>query len=303
MYVNQFRILLVTLFITAGILYSCHEEETVIKGFEITLLKKQESDSTYTIRISTGKVTSAVTITINISGSAIPGADFTFDLPATSSSSNGIGIISSSSSSTSSTNDKELTVGSGESYAELTFKIIDDKFVEPGNETIFFQITGISDATIDNALQNRICKVILTDNDTPPIDAMQVDLSWNVSDGSLFNTSNFDMYLVNNVVISNSKVVSKEMISSVYSTNKTSLESFTMDNSLADDTYYVLIRFVSGTADSAIEIIASEGDMYSRAAGTIGVVDVGKDFYYGPITKTGNSYSGRQLSPSFLRSD
>jgi hypothetical protein len=304
---NELQCIGVTLLFVFGVFLSaCQKEDVTVDGFETTSLEKIESDSVFTIKILTGKVSSSLTITIAVSGTAIQEADYTFDLPAsTTTTPGGIHVITSSTSnsSTSSALDRQLTVASGETYAELSFQLINDKFIEPRSETIYFQIIDVSDADVYNALKNKMCVVAIQDDDQPPSDGLQVDLSWSLNDGSLFNTADFDMYLANNVVISNSQVTSKELISSVSSTSKTSLESLTLGSSLPNDTYYVVIRFISGSADATIEIIASEGDSYSRASGRILSSDVGRDFYYGPIVKSGNNYSGRKTSPAIIISD
>jgi len=281
---------------------SCRDEERKEQGFEITSLEKQEGDGSYTVRISTGTLKSSTIITIGIDGSAILEADFTLNVASTNTSSDGINFWSSSSSS-SSANEKQITVSADQTYVDVPIKVIDDQFIEPESESIHLEIIEISDSEIDNAIQNRTCEIVINDNDTPPTNAMQVDLSWYTHNGSLFSTSDFDLYLVKNVVISKNQIVSKEVVADVYSTNKTTLESFTLSRSLPDGTYYALIRFVSGTADSAVEIIASEGNNYSHAASDIRVADVGRDFYYGPIVKSGSSFSGRKVAATLITPD
>jgi len=255
---------------------ACEEEETPV-GFELTSGVAAEGDGVQKISIHLGKVaTSSITITYVVGGTASLDGDYK--------------LISNTNYSLSS---MSLVVKEGESNGSLTFELIDDSHLEPRNETIYFEITGISDVELNAALQHRQFSFEIQDNDTSPADGMQVDLSWNVGEGISINAANFDLYLARQVVISNNEMVDFELVQQMSSTNPAGFESFVVNRETADEVYYIIIRFVAGTMNSDVFLHMSQGVNYGFASGKVSTNSVGKDLYYGPITKNGNNFRFR----------
>ena len=266
--------------------YSCSDEEGTVVGFETDVVRKTESDSVYSVKILLGKVTTSTTVTIDIYGTAALDGDYSM-VTQQDTSTNIVPVTGSSSASS----QQVFVVPAGGSYAELFFRIKDDPYVEPRAENILFRISAISNESIEASLQNFEYQFIITDNDTPPSDALRVDLSWRLGDGISVTNGDFDMYLVKNVVVSNGQVTNKDFVDQVTSKNTTGFESFNLDSSVPDDKYYIMIRYVSGTYDADTELILSKSSSYSRVTAHIASTSVGKDFYFGPITKSGTTFS------------
>ena len=275
-----FLLIIVTLF------FSCTDSEDTAVGFETSGVQRTESDSTYSVRIHLGKVTAATTVTIDIFGTAALDGDYQMTVPVDLTSSL-IPVTGSSSVSS----QQVLTVQAGNSYVDLFFKIIDDPYVEPRAENIYFRISDISNESIAASVKNLEYQFVIVDNDKPPADAMRVDLSWRLGDGISITNGNVDMYLATNVVVSNGLVVSRDLVASVSSTNETGFETFTIGSSVPDGKYYIMVRYVSGSYDADTELVMSKGTSYTRATARITAANVGKDFYFGPLTKSGSSYS------------
>ncbi len=73
--------------------------------------------------------------------------------------------------------------------------------MEPTRELIYFQLTGISDTDIAAEANNVTYTFEIIDNDVPPTNALQVDLSWSLGDGVSINETNFDLLLANNITL------------------------------------------------------------------------------------------------------
>lgn len=262
------------IFICFLLVLACEEEETGI-GFEIASGIGKEGDGTQTITINLGKeVTSAITITYIVGGTASLDGDYK--------------ILSNSNYSTSSL---ALTVKEGESTASLSFQLIDDTHIEPSGETVYFEITDISDGELNASLQHVQYTFQIEDNDTPPADGLQVDLSWNTGEGVSTNTANFDLYLAHEVEINDDgEITNLELVDQLFSTNTKGFESFIINDEIEDEEYYIIIRFVEGTSDTDVFLYLSQGNEYAFASGRVTTDYVGKDVYYGPISKSGNNF-------------
>ncbi len=284
---SSFRRFIFFLMMPSVLFYSCSDNEDTAVGFETSTLQRNESDSTYSVRINLGKVTAPTTITIDIYGTAALDGDYQIiTAPVVPSS-----ILVAVTGSSSLLSQQVLTVQAGNSYADLFFKLIDDPYVEPRAENIYFRISDISNESIAASVTNQDFQFTIIDNDTPPSDAMRVDLSWRLGDGISVTNGNLDMYLVTNVVVSNGQVISKDLVEGVNSVHESGFETFNIGSALADGKYYIMVRYVSGTYDADTELVMSKGTGYTRATARITAANVGKDFYFGPITKSGSSYS------------
>lgn len=267
----------VGLLLVFSIILSC-EEEAGNAGFTITQTSGNEGDGKQTLTINLGKTASSETKLYFITGgTAGLDGDYTLLTEALF---------------YATTSARSITIPAGESSATLSFNLIDDGQIEPREEVIYFQITGSSDGNLDESLGNAIAEFRISDNDTPPASGLQVDLSWYVDQGASINTSNFDLFLAKDVVFDEvGEVSSFEEMSGAYSANERGFETLILDSELSDTDYYVIIRYMSGSADSNVSLGFSQGTRYGRASGWISPEYVGKDIFYGPIQKSGNSFS------------
>lgn len=249
---------------------ACEEEEELL-GFVNTSGYATEADGTQTLTINLGKkATSSITITYIVGGSASVDGDFR--------------ILSNTSFTTDASSSFTLTVPEGSSTASLTFELIDDIQIEPGSESIYFQITGISDSDLTGSLQQLQYVFKVEDNDVAPANGLQVDLTWDLGDGVSINNANFDLYLARNLQLNDEgDISSMELIDRVLSTNTKGFETIIIDDSIAEDEYYIIIRFVTGTLAANVFLHMSEDDDYETASGRVTTDFVGKDIYYGPV--------------------
>lgn len=248
-------------------------------GFTTPSGVASEGEGIKTITIDLGrKVTSGATISYLVGGSAFLNGDYEILNP---------GSINSST--------LVAQVKSGESKAVLSIELIDDNHVEQETESIYFFITGSSDADLNGSLKNNQYVLEIEDNDVAPTEGLQVDLSWNTGDGVSINTANFDLYLARNVKLSATGQLSDfEVIDSPKSVNATGFESFIMGQNITDEIYYVIINFIDGTSGAEIFLHMSHGSQYGTASGRVNTNHVGKSVYYGPISKKGNTFKFEQ---------
>jgi hypothetical protein len=224
------------------------------------------------------KVTSGTTINYVVSGTAFLNGDYEIRNPGSVNSSTFV-----------------VQVRTGESKATLSIELIDDNHVEQENESIHFLITGSSDTDLNGSLKNNQYVLDIEDNDTPPTNGLQVDLSWNTGEGNSINTANFDLHLATNVELGNNgQLLEFELMSDPKSTNATGFESITLSPDITDEVYYVIIKFVEGTSPADVYLHMSQGSQYGTASGHVDTNYVGKSVYYGPISKNGNTFSFRQ---------
>jgi hypothetical protein len=252
------------------LLVACEEEDELL-GFVNTSGSASEAEGTQTLTINLGKkATSSITITYIVGGTASVDGDFR--------------ILSNTSFTTDASSSFTLTVPEGSSSASLTFELIDDIQVEPVNESIYFQITGISDSDLIGSIQHLQYIFKVEDNDVAPTNGLQVDLTWNLGDGVSINNANFDLYLARNVQLNNEgDIISMELVDQVLSTNTKGFETIVINDSIADDEYYVIVRFVKGTLTANVFLHLSHDEDYEIASGRVTTDFVGEDIYYGPI--------------------
>ena len=84
-----------------------------------------------------------------------------------------------------------LVVKEGESAGVFSFELIDDIVPEPRKEVIYVEITNISDPELNASLQHKQFTFEIQDNDSPPADGLQVDLTWTVGEGISINAVKF----------------------------------------------------------------------------------------------------------------
>jgi len=121
-----------------------------------------------------------------------------------------------------------------------------------------------------------------------------VDLSWNLGDGVSIMVANFDLYLARNVKFNNSgQLTSFDVVEEPQSKELLGFENFVINDEISDETYYVIIRFVEGSLDADVFLELSQGSQHGSASGHVSTNYVGRDVYYGPISKSGNNFSFR----------
>ena len=245
-------------------------------GFTTPSGVANEGDGVKTITIDLGRtVPSGTSIYYLVGGSAFLNGDYEILTPA---------------SLTSST--FAVQVKTGESTATIPLELIDDTHIEQGRESIYFLITGSSDFDLNESLKNVQYVLEVEDNDSAPTDGLQVDLSWNTGDGVSINTANFDLYLARNVQFgSDDQLANFDFVDSIRSTNSSGFESFILSQDITDEVYYVIINFAEGSTGAELFLHLSQGNKYRTASGRVNTSYVGKNVYYGPISKRGNSFS------------
>jgi hypothetical protein len=245
-------------------------------GFTTPSGVANEGDGVKTITIDLGRtVATGTTIYYMVGGSAFLNGDYEILGPASLTSSTFV-----------------VQVKGGESRAILSIELIDDTHVEQRPESIYFFITGSSDSDLNGSLRNVQYVLEVEDNDTAPTAGLQVDLSWNTGDGVSINTANFDIFLARNVQLdSNDQLIDFELVDSVRSTNPSGFESFILPQDITDEVYYIIINFVEGSTGAELYLHLSQGSEHGTASGRVNTNYIGKNVYYGPISKNGNTFS------------
>jgi hypothetical protein len=259
-------------------LVACEENEDRY-GFTTPSETAKEGDGIKNITIDLGRtVASGTTINYLVHGSAFLNGDYEIRNPGSVSASTFV-----------------VQVKSGESKATLSIELIDDNHVEEENESIYFLITGSSDTDLSASLKNNQYVLEIEDNDVAPTNGLQVDLSWNTGEGVSINTANFDLYLAKNVELGNNgQLLEFELMENPKSTNTSGFESIVLGQEITDEVYYVIINFVEGTSPADVFLYMSQGSQNGTASGHVNTSYIGKNVYYGPISKNGNSFSFRQ---------
>lgn len=237
-----------------------------------------EGDGVKTITIDLGRtVPSGTSIYYMVGGSASLNGDYEISTPSSLTSSSFV-----------------VQVKTGESTATIPIELIDDIQIEQGRESIYFFITGSSDSDLNGSLKNVQYILEIEDNDSAPTAGLQVDLSWNTGDGVSINTANFDLHLARNVQLdNNNQLADFQLVDRIRSTNSSGFESFILPEDLTDEVYYIIINFVEGSTSAELFLHLSQGSEFGTASGRVNTSYVGKNVYYGPITKDGNTFSFR----------
>ncbi|WP_343671737.1 Calx-beta domain-containing protein [Chitinophaga sp.] len=225
-----------------------------------------EGDGTASITVTLPSTqTSDVTVTANLAGTAILNGDYQV------------------------TTDTTLTIAAGSTSATLTFGIFDDEVVE-SSKTI-----NVTFSSSSATLSSSTATITITDNDTDQSSEGAVsELTWDA--GTLVD---LDLYLVNNVTITDNSVDSYNVLSG--STNSTGFESLLLSNDLDDDTYYVVTAYSDGARDVNYDFnMKVDGNTVLEDSYSFSASEVGYGYFYGPITKSGTAYSVGRTANSVL---
>ncbi|MBL0742250.1 hypothetical protein [Chryseolinea lacunae] len=271
--------MLASLLMAALVLVSCDENDaTKPAGFDASSSTGDESGGTQTATLSLGKAAASdVVLTFNVKGTAALGGDYTLLTPS------------------------PITIKAGASTASIEFKLIDDSIIESADKKITFSIATITGYTVDASADRNSYTYTITDNDEIPASGMQVDLTWDLGEGVDIDTADLDLYLVYNVVVNGNEVTSMDVNEDTYSANESGFESFVIDPGLKDTEYYVVAVYRSGDVAVPFTLGFSHNTTGSNnSAGSFTASEVGTALFYGPIQKSGDTFS-RTKAPTYTK--
>lgn len=266
------------LFITV-LFMSCQDNNnSQPTGFDVAASTGAEDAGTQSATLKLNKAASSdVTVTFALKGTAALNGDYTLLTPS------------------------PLTVKAGSSTAQIDFKIIDDSVIEATDKKITFEITGVRGQTLDTNSDRLTYTYTITDNDKIPTDGMQVDLTWNLGEGVDIDSANLDMYLVYNVVVENNQVTSLDINQDIYSEKTSGFESFVISSAVKDTEYYVAAVYKEGSVAVPFTFgFSTTANGSSQSAGSFTSSDAGSALFYGPIQKSGNTFS-RLAAPQLVK--
>jgi len=187
------------------------------------------------------------------------------------------------------TTDTTITIAAGSTSASLSFDIFDDEVVE-SDKTI-----SVSFSSSNATLSNSTATITITDNDTDQSSSGLVsELTWDA--GSLVD---MDLYLANNVTISDNTVTDYNLLSG--STNTTGFESLLLSNDLDDAEYYVLVYYAEGAREVTYTLTnRASGNTVYEDTYNFAADEEGGAYFYGPFTKSGTAYSIGRAANSVL---
>ena len=212
-----------------------------------------------------------VSLTINLSKAASQNIKLTYDLSGTAILNGDYEVDSAS----------QITIPAGQTSATLKFTIYDDAVVE-GDKTIKVKISTASNANLSNATAT----ITIKDNDVSKAsNGLQTDLYWDA--GSLVD---LDLYIANNVVITNNTVTSLNLVDS--SEHDKGFETAMINNSNPDGDYYIAVSYSSGTRNVNYTLrFNGPGGISDTTSDVFSVSDIGYAYFLGPIHKSGSTYS------------
>lgn len=261
--------------LAALLVSSCGEEELETAGFTTNRGSANESAGSQSITIELGgTTTTSTTISYSVGGNARLDGDYRLT--------SRTGYF---------TTGLAITVPAGVSQATLDFDLIDDDQIERENELIYFAITSVSDQSLAKNITHTTLVFEITDDDTSPDDALQIDLSWDLGDGVRINGANFDLYLANDIALDNGVVTGFTAVNDVSSANDSGFETVLVSNDFPDGQYYAIIDFLSGESAAELWLNFNSENISRVANGQVAATSVGKKLYFGPITKTGSNYA------------
>lgn len=182
-----------------------------------------------------------------------------------------------------------VTIPAGSTSATIQFTIFNDAVIE-SDKTIEITLTSGDDVNFSSS------KEVITINDDETDrseEGLQTDLVWDA--GSMVD---MNLYVANNVVFSGDTATDYNLVSG--SENENGFESVFIDNEDADDEYYIVVSYNSGSRDvnfaltwngPSIDNVTQE-DSFTAA-------DEGYAIFWGPIVKNGSSY-GRLSHGTFF---
>lgn len=239
---------------------SCEDDSEVSPSASVkdVLQTVDESIGTASVTIDLGKeATESMTINYQISGSAVLNGDFEV------------------------TSGSSLVIAKGARTATLNLTIFDDQVLEDEKSII------VNFSSDDLQFTDNNATIQITDNE-PDISAsgLQVDLTWD--SGKLVN---LNLYTAHNVVIGNDdSVESFDLLQE--SIAEKGFESILINNKDQDDQYYIVINYAAGSRDVKYKLNYNGPSITNVATdGSFAASNAGYAIFYGPIDKSGSTYS------------
>jgi hypothetical protein len=173
-----------------------------------------------------------------------------------------------------------LTIAAGSTSATLTFELFDDSVVEASKEII------VEFSSSAAKFSNSTSTITITDNDNSrAASGLNTDLTWD--GGSMVD---LDLYYANNVTISNNSVSDYNLLSG--STETYGFESLLLSNNADDGEYYIVVAYTEGSRVVNYTLTYNAPNITDEEVdGQLTTSQVGYALFYGPVTKSGSSYS------------
>jgi hypothetical protein len=233
----------------------------------------EENAGTQKVSISLGKTVSASTqLYFELSGTASLNGDYK--------------LLTSS----------PVTIAVGASTATISIQVIDEAIIE-STESVIVQLTAAGNGIeLSSNTTKNIFTLTINDNDTAPEnDDVQIDLTWGSGGGDNIDDEDLNLYIVNNVEISDETITDFDMYDG--SENESGFESLTLPSDAPDGDYYIVVAYNAGSSSVDYKInLNGAGYSNDSATGTFSSSDVGYAVFYGPLSKSGTSY-GRVAKP------
>jgi hypothetical protein len=233
----------------------------------------EENAGTQKVSISLGKTVSASTqLYFELSGTASLNGDYK--------------LLTSS----------PVTIAAGASTATISIQVIDEAIIE-STESVIVQLTAAGNGIeLSSDTTKNIFTLTINDNDTAPEnDDVQIDLTWGSGGGDNIDDEDLNLYIVNNVEISDETITDFDMYDG--SENESGFESLTLPSDAPDGDYYIVVAYNAGSSSVDYKInLNGAGYSNDSATGTFSSSDVGYAVFYGPLSKSGTSY-GRVAKP------
>lgn len=244
--------------------------------------KKENGSGTPVVSLSdTAKSVSenagTVSLTINLNEAASQSIQLDYELSGTAILNGDYEIDSSS----------HVTIAAGSTTATVKFTIYDDEVPEAG-KTIHIKFSSSASVSFSNAEAT----ITITDNDaSQAANGLQTDLTWDA--GALVD---LDLYVFNNVTIdANNNITGYDVVRG--SEHDKGFESVLIYNSDADGVYYIAVSYYAGSRSVNYSLNFNGPNITNETANdSFSTSDVGGGLLFGPITKSGSSYSRQRGS-------
>ncbi|MFT3824867.1 MAG: Calx-beta domain-containing protein [Chitinophagaceae bacterium] len=173
-----------------------------------------------------------------------------------------------------------ITIAAGSTTATIQFTVYDDAVPE-ADKTIHVKLVSS-----DLSFTDTSATITIHDNDVSnAANGLQVNLLWDAG-----AHVNLDLYVANNVQISNNEITDFDLVSG--SQNKYGFESVLLNNSATDGEYYIVAYYESGSRAINYTLNWNSPSFTDvESEGSFTTADVGYAQFWGPVTKSGSSYS------------
>ncbi|MEM7551812.1 MAG: hypothetical protein AAF363_19180 [Bacteroidota bacterium] len=188
-----------------------------------------------------------------------------------------------------------ITIAPGVNSFDFEIEIIDEQLIESFNDTLTITITNAENLQIPVGANSF--DLIITDNDVAPTNGVQFDLEWFLGEGVDIDLTDLNLALATGVVIENNSIVDFNAVQSPIGNNSMGFESFILSNDAPDDEYFIVVIYTSG--DQSVNFLFNlNGAGFNDAfgLGNFSANEEGNATFFGPITKSGNSFSARRSS-------